>query len=221
MHTIYMSDGIVGNVYGYLRVSTEKQNIENNKSSILNYANDNKLGSVTWIQETVTGRKQWQNRKLGEKFETMQRGDVIICAEFSRIGRDMLNSLEFVSLARKRGIRVISISGDIPESDTATSNLLLCMSAWKNQMEREVLAERTRVGLQCAKEKGVKLGRQVGYRKLDRDPNNVENIKNDIKTGIKMRYICKKYGCTYGTMNKYIREHNIRVDVMGDMSGSK
>lgn len=196
-------------VYGYLRVSTEKQHIENYKSSILNYCNDHKLGNVVWIQETISGRKQWQKRLLGKEFLKMVSGDIIVTAEFSRIGRDLLNSMSFIAEAKERGIKVYSINGDIPEDTSANSTLILAMAGWKNQTERELIAQRTRVGLKAAKERGVKLGRKVGSSKLDKDLNNIRNIEADLKMGMKKKAICAKYRCTIPTLRKFIKTHNL------------
>ena len=93
-------------VYGYLRVSTEKQSISNYKSEILLLANDKKLGNVIWIEETVSGRKDWRKRVLGKEFEKMVEGDIIIMSEYSRIGRDFLQSLEFLAECKRKKVNV-------------------------------------------------------------------------------------------------------------------
>lgn len=194
--------------YGYLRVSTVKQEETNYKASILNLANEKELGKVTWISETVSGRKDWRNRLLGKEFEQMKEGDTIILAEFSRIGRDFFNSMMFVDECRKKKIHIISVNGDIPQTNDANSNLLLSVTAWKAQMERENIAARTKIGIAAAKARGVKLGRKTGMI-LDKDPDNVNKIKEMIDNGVKLGFIAKKFECTRATLWKFIKNHHI------------
>lgn len=192
-------------IYGYLRVSTGKQNEVNFKMPILDYANEHKLGNVEWIQETISGRKKVENRILGVKFKDMKKGDHIIMGEYSRISRDFIDGLNFVSKCRERGIILISLNNDIPPTNTATDNLILCLTAWKSQVERENIAYRTKVGLRKARENGVKLG--GGHFKLK--DNELNAIQDMIKQGIAKGRICEKYKITYPTLKSYISRHSI------------
>ena len=195
--------------YGYLRVSTDKQIESNFKASILNLANELNLGRVNWISETISGRKDWRNRELGKKFKEMVENDTIVMAEFSRISRNFLEGMEFLSECRRKKIKVYSCAGDIPETDDSTSNLLLSITAWKSQVEVENIAYRTRIGLQAAKQRGVQLGRK---RKmiLDNDPMNKVNIKEAIDRGVKLIFIAKEYKCTPKTLYTFIKKHNLK-----------
>ena len=195
--------------YGYLRVSTVKQEESNFKAAILELANNKDLGKVTWISETVSGRKDWKNRLLGKEFEKMKSGDTIVMGEFSRIGRNFLQSLTFISECRAKGIAVYSTSGDIPLNDDSTSNILLAMSAWKAQVERENIAYRTKIGLNAAKQRGVVLGRKR-IMVLDKDPNNENKIKEMINKGIKLGRIADDMHVTRSTLYKYVKIHNIK-----------
>jgi len=192
-------------IYGYLRVSTEKQNENNFKSSILNYANENKLGNVEWIQETISGRKKVENRLLGKKLEQMKKGDTIIMGEYSRISRDFIDGLNFVSKCRERGINLVSINNDIPPTNSATDNLILCLTAWKSQVERENIAYRTKQGLKRAKAEGKKLG--GGHFKLNE--KHLNEIQELYKNGSTKKFICEKYNITYPTISRFIKTWNI------------
>ena len=197
-------------VYGYLRVSTNKQDEMTNRSSILEYANVNNLGSVSFMSETVSGRKQWQKRKLGiELFPKLQKGDIIIMSEYSRIGRDMLNSLDFVAKSREKGVILKSVNGDIPQDDTAMGTLVMSLSAYKAQAERESIAQRTRIGLQHAKEKGVKLGRRSEMVLDKSHDENLKKINQALERGVKKKQICKDLGITYPTLRKFLRKNSI------------
>jgi DNA invertase Pin-like site-specific DNA recombinase len=196
-------------VYGYLRVSTAKQEENNYKNSILQLANDKKLGNVLWIQETVSGRKDWKNRLLGKEFEKMKKGDIIIMGEYSRIGRDFLSSMSFLADCQRKGVTVYSTMGDIPINNDSTSNLLLAVTAWKAQIERENISYRTKIGLASHKANGSVLGRP---RKmvLEKDINNIRLIKEEIEKGVKMKKICEHFNITTPTLNKFIKKHNLK-----------
>lgn len=197
--------------FGYLRVSTEKQDVENNKTEIAKLADSKGYNNVIWISETVSGRKDWNKRKLGEEFRKMKSGDVIIMAEYSRIGRDFLNSMSFINECRNKKIQVFSTVGDIPLNNDANSNLLMAVTAWKAQTERELIAYRTKIGLACARARGSVLGRKK-VMVLDKDPLNIERIREDIKKGIMLKVIAKNYNCSTVTLRKFIRKHNLNVE---------
>lgn len=196
-------------VYGYLRVSTSKQYETNYKAAILQLANDKNLGKVIWIQETVSGRKDWRNRLLGKEFEKMKEGDVIIVGEYSRIGRDFLQSMSFLAECRRRKIDIYSTLGDIPMDNDAVSNLMLAVTAWKSQVERETLAYRTKIGIQSAKERGSILGRKKEMV-LDKDLNNIKKVSDMVAEGVKFKSICKTLGCTPPTLRKFIKKHDLK-----------
>lgn len=206
-----MSEQTIKNtVWGYLRVSTQKQYVETNKGEILRFANENNLYPVVFIQETVTGKKDWRNRELGKYFNThFKKGDTLIMTEYSRIGRDFLQSIEFLSECKRKGVNVLSTIGDIPQTNDATGNLLLALSGWKSQIERENIAYRTKIKLEQLKFNGVKLGRK-NKMILENDlDNNINIVVNSIKQGIKYKCIAKNLKCTVMTLRKFIKKYDL------------
>jgi len=197
--------------FGYCRVSSEKQNVENNKLEITKIAKTEGYDAdkIVWITETISGKKDWEKRRLGEEFKKMKSGDIIGVFEYSRIGRSFFNSLAFIGECRKKGIKVLSVVGDVPVRDDATSNLMLAVSSWKAQSERELIAYRTKVGIAAARERGSILGRKKKMV-LENDPTNKERIREDIKKGIKFINIAKNYNCTTVTLRKFVKKHNLK-----------
>ena len=88
----------------YLRVSTLGQDIEKNKSDILHFANQRELGKVHFIEEIATGRTPWRERRIAEVLEDLQASDILIVAELSRLGRSMLECMEILAWATRKGI---------------------------------------------------------------------------------------------------------------------
>jgi len=204
-------------VYGYLRVSTNRQNIENNKGEILRFANDKGLGTVVWIQEIITGRKDWRKRELGKYFELFKKDDTLIMTEYSRIGRNMLQSIEFLSECKRKGVNVYSTIGDIPSDNMdASGALITALNAWKSQVERETISYRTKIKLQELKDKGIVLGR---HRRMILDgKNHCDTIKNHndiialIESGMKKSAIAKKYNTSTTTLRKFIKESHKTIN---------
>ena len=85
-------------VFSYLRVSTIEQNNEKFKNEILKYSNDNELGTVYFIEEKISGTKNWKNRELGNLiFNMCEGGELIICSELSRISRSISQIYEIIT----------------------------------------------------------------------------------------------------------------------------
>ena len=76
-------------IYGYIRVSTDKQTVENQRFEILEFAKRNSLVLDSWIEETVSGTIRPENRALGKLLDSIQKDDLIICSELSRLGRSL------------------------------------------------------------------------------------------------------------------------------------
>jgi DNA invertase Pin-like site-specific DNA recombinase len=98
----------------YLRVSTLDQNLEKNKADILNLANDKNRGRVKFIEEKVSGKELWKQRKIGPLLDELKKGDPILLIEFSRLGRSMLECMEIISIAVEKGIKIYTVKGGWP-----------------------------------------------------------------------------------------------------------
>jgi DNA invertase Pin-like site-specific DNA recombinase len=97
---------------GYLRVSTDGQDLEKNKNDILKLANERKLGYVDFVEEKVSGKVYWRDRKISDVIETLTKGDTIIVSELSRLSRSMLECMEILSVVSKKGINLFAVKGN-------------------------------------------------------------------------------------------------------------
>ena len=82
--------------YGYIRVSTDKQTVENQRFEISNFCERENLKIDGWIEETISGTKNYSKRKLGTLLNHVQKDDLIICAELSRLGRNLFMIMEIL-----------------------------------------------------------------------------------------------------------------------------
>lgn len=195
---------------GYLRVSTIDQDLEKNKSDILHLANERRLVPVEWVEEKVSGTKDWRKRKLGEVITTLQTGDTIIVSELSRLGRSTFQILEVMQEAKKRGIAVHAIKNGWSLNDTMESKIVLQVLAMVSEIERDLISARTKEGLKARKEAGVKLGRPKGPGKSKLDIHR-EDIIEDLQRGVTKTRIAKRYGTTPENLQNWIQKHQIKM----------
>ena len=108
----------------YLRVSTNGQDLEKNKADILTFANDRKFGHVRFIEEKISGKKNWKERKIKQIIDDLGAGDRLIVPELSRLGRSMLEIMEILSVAKEKEICIYALKGnwELIGSDTISGN---------------------------------------------------------------------------------------------------
>lgn len=193
---------------GYLRVSTQDQDLEKNKAEILALANARNLGRVEWVEEKVSGVRDWRKRKLGEVLEYLQPGDTIIVPELSRLGRSTLQILEIMKIAREKDIAVYAVKGGWSLNGSMESKIVLTMFAMISEIERDLISARTKEALKARKAAGVKLGRPKGPGKSKLDPYR-EEIVAFLRNGSTQAYVAKRYGTTPANLHNWLKKNGI------------
>lgn len=210
--------GVIMN-YGYIRVSTEEQNTENQKRAIAE-----KYTIDEWIEEKKSGTVDYKKRSLGELVERLQAGDVLIITELSRLGRSLTMIFNIISQLKEKRVRCIAIKNNFdlnPENnnDIITSVLLFAFGL-SAQIERELISERTKQGLAVARAKGKRIGRQRGekphYFKLT--PYR-EEIRRRIAQGESIYSMARAYGVRWNTMRNYCKV-NIYIDPLPPLTSA-
>lgn len=200
---------------GYLRVSTSDQDLEKNKADILTLANSRSLGRVEWVEEKVSGTKDWRKRRLGEVLETLKSGDTIIVAELSRLGRSTLQILEIMKLAKGNGIAVHAVKGGWSLNETMESKIVLNMLAMFSEIERDLISQRTKEGLRAVQARGIKLGRPKGPGKSKLDPHNEEIIAL-LNNGSTKKFIATRYGTTQANLHNWLKKNECNKTIAKD-----
>lgn len=198
----------MGRTIGYLRVSTADQDLDKNRADILALANEKKLGNVDWVEEKVSGVKDWRKRRLGEVFGTLKKGDVVIVSELSRLGRSTLQILEIMKEAKERGIAVHAVKGAWSLNGSMESKIVLTMLAMIAEIERDLISERTKEGLRARKEAGVRLGRPKGPGKSKLDQHQDEIIAL-LRNGSTKTFVAKKYKTSIPNLYNWLKTKNI------------
>ena len=146
----------------YLRVSTADQNTEKNKNEILSFANDKRFGNVDFVEEIVSGKRSWKERKIKTIIDDLGNGDRLIVPELSRLGRSMLEIMEILAIAKEKDIQIYAIKGNWKLDGSVQSNILAMAFAIAAEIEHDLISSRTKEALRARKAAGVKLGRKPG-----------------------------------------------------------
>lgn len=177
---------------GYIRVSTDKQDLDKQRHLLLEYAQQKQWVIQEFIDAEVSSSKDTKERKIDELRSKLQKGDILLVAELSRLGRNMLETLNIINELGESGINIIFVRQ--PELSTAGphTKLLLAIYSYFAEAEREYISMRTKQGLAAAKAKGKLLGRPKGSRSRNRvlDPHK-EQIKSYLQMGLNLASIRK------------------------------
>jgi DNA invertase Pin-like site-specific DNA recombinase len=191
-----------------LRVSTIEQDIEKNKTEILHLANDRGLGKVEFVEEKVSGRIHWKQRKIGEILENLNSGDCLLLNEFSRLGRSMLECMEIISIATQKGINICTVKGNWQLDGSIQSKVMAMVFSMASEIERDLISKRTKEGLQTRKDNGKKLGRPKGSGKSKLDAYKVE-IEALLRNGSTKKIIAARYNSTPANLHNWMKKNNI------------
>ena len=193
-------------IYGYIRVSSDKQTVENQRFEINNFCQQENLHIDGWIEETISGTKNYDKRELGRLLKKIQKDDLIICAELSRLGRNLFMIMEILSLCMKKECRVWTIKDNYRLGDDIQSKVLAFAFGLSAEIERNLISQRTKEALARKKAEGVVLGRPKGRlsRKCTYKLNKKEElVRGLIAQGISFKKIGVMLHVNEDTVRKY------------------
>lgn len=192
--------------YGYIRVSTDKQTVENQRFEILKYCEQKKIIIDGWIEETISGTKNYRKRELGRLLGSIGQNDVIICAELSRLGRNLFMVMEILNLCMEKKCQLWTIKENFTLSSDIQSKVLAFAFGLSAEIERQLLSQRTKEALARKKAEGIILGRRPGFRgNLNKIClNNNYMIIKLLNENVSKSQIAKRLGISKGTLYRYL-----------------
>ena len=151
-------------IYGYIRVSSDKQTTENQHFEITNYSKAKELPIDEWIEETISATKKLSDRKFGILLEKMQKGDILIVTELSRLGRNLMQIMSILHTCMEKDIRVFTIKEHYELGNNINSKVLAFAFGLSAEIERNLISQRTKEALARKRAEGIILGRPKGSK---------------------------------------------------------
>lgn len=199
-------------IYGYIRVSSDKQTVENQRFEICQFCERQDLHIDGWIEETISGTKAYQKRALGNLLSKVDKEDLIICSELSRLGRNLFMIMEILNICMSKECRVWTIKDGYRLGDDIQSKVLAFAFGLSAEIERNLISQRTKEALSRRKAEGVVLGRPVGRKnnptkyKLS---GSREIIQKLMARGVSKRKIAKKLGVDRNTLDRFLKNTDV------------
>lgn len=196
--------------YGYIRVSSDKQTVENQRFEIEQFCRKQSWTIDGWIEETVSGTKPYSKRQLGRLLRHVRKGDMIICSELSRLGRSLYMIMEILSLCMARGCSVWTIKDGYRLGDDIQSKVLAFAFGLSAEIERNLISQRTREALARLKAEGKHIGRPKGSRtRRELHPlyKHETFIRRALQRGCSQRQIARRLHCSRNTLKRYMTAH--------------
>lgn len=193
--------------YGYIRVSSDKQTVENQRFEINNFCKKQEIKIDGWIEETISGTKNYDKRKLGDLLNQVQKDDLIICAELSRLGRNLFMIMEILHICMNKECKVWTIKDNYRLGDDIQSKVLAFAFGLSAEIERNLISQRTKEALALRKAKGVHVGRRFGSKNsLLKLSSNEEIIQELLALGIPKVLIAKKLNVDRTTLWRFLKQ---------------
>lgn len=195
-------------IYGYIRVSSDKQTVENQRFEINKFCKKNNLIIDGWIEETISGTKSYDKRLLGILLKKIQKDDLIICAELSRLGRNLFMIMEILNICMSKECKVWTIKDNYRLGEDIQSKVLAFAFGLSAEIERNLISQRTKEALARKKAEGVVLGRPKG-RKTSLEKHKLYKktslIKELLNENVSQRQIAKICKVDRNTLSRYIK----------------
>lgn len=195
-------------IYGYIRVSSDKQTVENQRFEINKFCNKQEINIDGWIEETISGTRAYNKRQLGQLLNKVKKDDIIICSELSRLGRNLFMIMEILNICMTKECRVWTIKDNYRLGEDIQSKVLAFAFGLSAEIERNLISQRTKEALARKKAEGVVLGRPKG-RKTDQSKYKLCSketlIRELIATSVPKRQIAKICKVDRNTLDRYIR----------------
>ncbi len=199
-------------VYGYIRVSTDKQTVENQRYEILRFCREQSLTIDYWIEETISGTTPWEKRALGRLLRRLRMNDLLLCAELSRLGRSLFMILDVLNHCLRRKARVWTIKDNYRLGDDISSKVLAFALGLSAEIERNLISQRTKEALARRRSMGQKLGRPKGINVARKLSPRDAYIRQQLSTGIPIAKLARKLRVSRQTLTRYIFHCKLQDD---------
>lgn len=197
-------------IYGYIRVSTDKQTTENQHYEIEEFCRKNNIHINYWISETISSRKELKKRKLGRLINRIRKGDLIICSELSRLGRDLLQIMGILNHCMNIGANIWTIKDNYRLDAGIQGKVLAFAFGLTAELERNLISQRTKEALAARRAAGKTLGRPFGAKSARLKLTGKEYVIRDLLIHkISKSAIARRFHVDRGTLRQFIQNNSL------------
>ena len=189
-------------IYGYIRVSTDKQTVENQRYEIVEFCEKKDILIEKWISETISATKKLEDRKFGKLLKKLKKNDVVVVSEISRLGRNLMQIMGILNECMEKEVLVLTVKEGYELGNNINSKVLAFAFGLSAEIERNLISQRTKEALARKKSEGVRLGRPIGE-------SDIRSLKLYDKKEKVMRLLDKGY--SYSKIAKTLKVHRITV----------
>ena len=176
---------------GYARVSTRDQNLDL-QIEALTKAECQKI-----FEDKISGSRA-ERPGLAKALEMLRKGDTLVVWKLDRLGRSVKNLVDLVGELHKKGVQFKSLT-DAIDTGTPSGRFFFHVMASLAQMERELMVERTRAGLEIARQLG-----RLGGRKRQMTDSKIKSAKKLLASGVPPRDVAKNLGVSVPTLYRWV-----------------
>ncbi len=192
-------------IYGYIRVSSNKQTVEHQRYEIKQFAKKNHLFIDKWIEETISSRKPLQKRKLGLLLEELQGGDILIACEISRLGRSLLEVMHILETCLNKSCQVRTIKENYHLGNDIQSKVMAFAFGLAAEIERQLISQRTKSSLANIRATGKRLGRPFAAQsKKLKLAKNTKRIQKLLQKGLSKSQIARILSVSRSTLRRFL-----------------
>ena len=197
-------------IYGYIRVSSDKQTVKNQKFEIDEYCKKEDIQIGRWVEETISATKKLSERKFGRLLKRMKKNDMLIVTELSRLGRNLMQIMSILHYCMEHDVQVITIKERYELGNNINSKVLAFAFGLSAEIERNLISQRTKEALARKKAEGVILGRPKGRKSTRVKLTGKEDkIKSLLDKRVSKSAIARILGVHRLTVSKFIEDHKL------------
>lgn len=176
---------------GYARVSTQDQNLELQRGALV------KAGCAKVFEDTLSGTRA-ERPGLATALEMVRAGDTLVVWKLDRLGRSVKQLVDLVGELHRKEVQFKSLT-DAIDTSTPSGRFFFHVMASLAEMERELIAERTRAGLEVARQLGRK-----GGRKPKMTASKIESAKKLLASGVPPKDVARNLGVSIPTLYRWV-----------------
>lgn len=201
-------------IYGYLRVSSDEQDVNSQKQGVVEFAKQKGWEIEKYItDEGVSGGKDPDKRNLGPLLKLLQKDDVIICSEISRLGRDLYMVMDILHHAMNVGCVIYTVKDKFVLGDDIQSKVLAFAFGLSAEIERQMIRQRTKEGLKLKVKQCILLGRPIGTKSIESSTDlsdRKEEVIQQFNWGVPERRMAQNFGCDRNTITRWLHRWGVK-----------